>query len=942
MKKIYIALLLLINTVAFSQSKGTISGTILDKEFDNAPLPYADVYIKGTSIGTTTEFEGKYNLQVEPGTYTVVFSFIGYKTIEEKNVVVKAGQNIVLNKTLSASEGVSLTEIQITGSTNKESVSALLTEQKKAVEIKQSIGSEELTRKGISNAAAAVTKISGISKEGTSNIYVRGLGDRYISTSLNGLTMPSNDINKKNIDLNLFTSDIIQNIDVSKAYSANFYADFAAGNVNVNSKEYTGNGFIEVALESGINTNAVDQNFVKNGGTGFFGFYGRYDHNPFAIVISHGPDPIQGYEPINTGISASGGKSFDVGEKGKFSFFLTGSFQNQYSFLQGSEADYTNVLKKSFPNVDKYSYSTISTVMGNLIYKINDQHKLSYNSLFINSGKDEVGYYGVKGLGTNRDAMINSDAGFYQMNSQFNQNMVFVNQLMGTHKVNDDELIIDWGLGYNNVFSHEPDRKRLSLEQYYNYLDNDPNTSPSFYSNNSFDNQRYFERIIDEEFNGRFNAKLIVSDEFTLNLGATDRYKTRDFENIRYGYKNIDPNFNINPKDFNAIFNAKNWADGLYETDVFRPIYPEGEGVFFIGPTNNPGLLENTYNADLTVFSGYASAELNFGKWLIVPAVRTEWFNQSISYDVINLIVNPGSIEVTENLNLPSLNVRYALNDKMNLRFSYSNTVSFPEFKEMAPYVYEGVTQRVGGNPDILGHQTGVNYVNVKDVSYSDVLNLDLKYEWFISSDEIISLGAFAKQIKNPVNLVVANDATGTQRYFRTGDKAQIAGLELEVRKNILDNNLGNSLLSTGFNVSYMYTEQDLFSTVQGIYSTSFNRKTEQLQGASPLLINADLNFKPNFGTKVSPTMNLVYSYFSDRIFALGSGQLGNKIEKGFSTLDFVWENQIGEHFQLNFRAKNLLNPNVKIIREITNNQEVVLENYKQGMNLGLQLKYNF
>ena len=942
MKRIYIAILLLINTVAFSQSKGTISGTILDKEFDNAPLPYADVYIKGTSIGTTTEFEGKYTLQVDPGTYTIVFSFIGYKTIEEKNVVVKAGQNIVLNKTLSASEGVSLTEIQITGTTNKESVSALLTEQKKAVEIKQSIGSEELTRKGISNAAAAVTKISGISKEGTSNIYVRGLGDRYISTSLNGLTMPSNDINKKNIDLNLFTSDIIQNIDVSKAYSANFYADFAAGNVNVNSKEYTGNGFIEVALESGINTNAVDQNFVKNGGTGFFGFYGRYDHNPFAIVISHGPDPIQGYEPINTGISASGGKSFDVGEKGKFSFFLTGSFQNQYSFLQGSEADYTNVLKKSFPNVDKYSYSTISTVMGNLIYKINDQHKLSYNSLFINSGKDEVGYYGVKGLGTNRDAMINSDAGFYQMNSQFNQNMVFVNQLMGTHKVNDDELIIDWGLGYNNVFSHEPDRKRLSLEQYYNYLDNDPNTSPSFYSNNSFDNQRYFERIIDEEFNGRFNAKLIVSDEFTLNLGATDRYKTRDFENIRYGYKNIDPNFNINPKDFNAIFNAKNWAEGLYETDVFRPIYPEGEGVFFIGPTNNPGLLENTYNADLTVFSGYASAELNFGKWLIVPAVRTEWFNQSISYDVINLIVNPGSIEVTENLNLPSLNVRYALNDKMNLRFSYSNTVSFPEFKEMAPYVYEGVTQRVGGNPDILGHQTGVNYVNVKDVSYSDVLNLDLKYEWFISSDEIISLGAFAKQIKNPVNLVVANDATGTQRYFRTGDKAQIAGLELEVRKNILDNNLGNSLLSTGFNVSYMYTEQDLFSTVQGIYSTSFNRKTEQLQGASPLLINADLNFKPNFGTKVSPTMNLVYSYFSDRIFALGSGQLGNKIEKGFSTLDFVWENQIGEHFQLNFRAKNLLNPNVKIIREITNNQEVVLENYKQGMNLGLQLKYNF
>jgi hypothetical protein len=943
MKKIYIALLLLINTLAYSQSVGTISGTILDIENNNTPLPFADAYIKGTSIGTTTDFDGNYLLKVEPGTYTLVFNFIGYKTIEVPNVVVKANENIVINKSLSASEGVSLNEIQITGTTNKESETALLTEQRKAVEITQSIGADELNRKGVGNAALAITKISGISKEGASNVYVRGLGDRYISTSYNGLTMPSNNINKKNIDLVLFTTDIIQNIAVNKAYAVNFYADFAAGNINVNSKEYTGNGFFEVALKTGVNTNAVGEDFVRNKSTGFFGFYGSYDHNPFATVISTGPDPINAQAPINSGISASGGKSFNVGKEGQFSFFLTGMFENEYTYLQGTEADYTNVLKKSFPNVDIYNYSTITTVMGNFIYKINNNHKVSYNSLFINNGNNEVGYYGVKGLGTNRDAMINSDAGFYQMNAQFNQNMIFVNQIMGTHKVNNDQLIFDWGLGYNNVNSNEPDRKRMSLEQYYLYLDNDPITSPSFYSNNSFDNQRYFEEIIDEEFNGRFNAKLTVSDNFVLNLGATDRYKTRDFENIRYGYKNIDPAFNINPKDFDAIFNVENWVNGLYETDVFRPIYPEGEGIFYIGPTNYPGLPENTYNAELTVFSGYASAELIFGeKWLIVPGIRTEWFNQAIDYNVINLIVNPGEIEVTENLVLPSLNVRYAINDKMNLRFSYSNTVSFPEFKEMAPYVYEGVTERIGGNPDILGHQPGVNYVNIPDISYSKVLNLDLKYEWFLSSDEIISLGAFAKQIKNPVNLVVANDATGTQRFFRTGDQANVYGLELEVRKNILNNNIGQNLLSTGFNVSYMYTEQDLYTTIQGVYSTSFNRSTEQLQGASPLLINADLNFKPNFGTKVFPTLNLVYSYFSDRIFALGSGQLGNKVEKGFSTLDFVWDNQIGEHFELNFRAKNLLNPDVEIVREINNNQVVVLESYKYGLNFGLQLKYNF
>ena len=941
MKRIYIALLLLVTTITFSQTKGSISGTVFDKEFENAPLPFANVFIKGTSIGTTTEFEGTYILQVEPGTYTLVFSFIGYETIEVPNVEIKEGQQVLINKTMNASQGVSLNEIQITGSTKKESETALLTEQKKAVEIKQSIGADELTRKGISDAATAITKISGISKEGSSNVYVRGLGDRYLNTSMNGLTLPSNDINKKNIDLDLFSSDVIQNVSVSKAYAANFYGDFAAGNVNITSKEYTGDGFFEATLESGINTNAIGEDFVKNSGTGFFGYYGRYDHNPYAVVLSHGPDPIEGQAPINSKISASGGKSFNIGENGKFSFFLTGSFQNEYAYLQGTEADYTNVLKKSYPNVNVFDYQTTTNLMGNFIYKINNNHKISYNSFFINSGKDEVGYYGVNGLGTNRDAQLDTDAGFYQMNVQFNQNLVFVNQLTGTHKVNDDNVIFDWGLGYNNVYSHEPDRKRLSLEQYYNYLDNDPNTATSFYTNNSFDNQRYFEKIIDEDLNGRLNAKVLFSEAFTLNVGASNRYKKRDFKNIRYGYKNIDPSFVIDPTNFNAIFNYENWADGLYETDVFRPIYPEGEGVFYIGPTNNPGLPENTYNAELSVASAYASGEISLGeKWLLVPAIRTEWFNQKIEYDVINLINNPGIAEVTENLYLPSINVKYALNDDMNLRFSYSSTVSFPEFKEMAPYVYEGVTERIGGNPDLLGHQEGVNYVNVKDVAYSKILNLDLKYEWFMSRSEIISFGVFAKEIKDPVNLVVANDATGTQRFFRTGDKANIYGVELEIKKDLLKTVQDDTKLSAGFNISYMHTEQDLFNTIQGTYSTAFNRENDQLQGASPLLLNADLNYTPNFGQKVKPTINLVYSYFSDRIYALGSGQLGNKIEKGFSSLDFVWKNEFGEHFELNFRAKNLLNPDVKIIREITNNQEVVLQNYKYGMNFGLQLKY--
>ena len=371
--------------------------------------------------------------------------------------------------------------------------------------------------------------------------------------------------------------------------------------------------------------------------------------------------------------------------------------------------------------------------------------------------------------------------------------------------------------------------------------------------------------------------------------------------------------------------------------------HPELTG---LSQTSAPGLLENTYSGDLNVHAGYISAELNLGeKWLIVPGVRAESFNQRIAYDVINLRpdLNPGTNEVNEPFYLPNLNVRYALREEQNLRFSVSQTVSFPEFKEMSPFVYEGVTQRIGGNPDLLGRQpiSSVNYKNVSEVSYSKIFNLDFKYEWFFERGEIFSLGAFTKTIQDPVNLVVANDATGTQRYFRTGNKAKVYGAELELRKNLLVDANEQPVLAFGLNVSYIYTDQDLFDEINGSFSTTFNRSSDELQGASPLIANLDVNYSPTFGT-YSPVINLVGNYYADRIFALGSGQLGNIVEKGIPTLDFVWKNSISDNFDINITAKNLLNPTFELNREITDGQNIVLQDFKRGIDFGVSMTYKF
>jgi TonB-dependent receptor len=908
----------------------TVTGQILDGTEDGEPLPFATVIVKNTTTGTQTDFDGNYTLEFEPGTYTLEYGFVGFLP-QNETITLVTGQAIEITKTLEANI---IDEVVVVATKrDNESEDKLLLKRQKANTIQEAIGYQEMSDKGVSDAGAAVAKITGVSKqEGSGNVYVRGLGDRYLNTTLNGLSLPSNDINKKNIDLNLFPSDVISNVGISKAYAASLYDDFAAGNVDIASKDYTGKGFFDATVNSGFNTRAIGENFVKSEGTGSVGFYTRYEHNPYAVVLSNGVDPVNGGTPINTGISAVGGKSFTFENDSKLSFFATASFDNNYQYRRGSTIDYTNTVNKAFSDAEEFEYGTTTTAMGSVVYKLNPANKFKFNTIFLNSSSDEVGYFGIDGKGLNRDAIQNTDSGFFQMNVQFNQNQVFVNQLIGEHELGE-KTNLEWAVGYNNVVAHEPDRKRISIENYQFALDSDPSTNPVFFTNNRFDNQRYFQNVKDQELTSRINLSHELSETIKLNVGLNGRTKERNFDNIRYGYEIIDPNTPItNVNNLDAIFDVSNLGT-VFNTFVFNPIDPS----MGITQTNFPGLLENEYTGNLDILAGFVSGEFKFGeKWLVVPGVRVESFNQEINYNVINLSPSdPGFRKTSETLFLPSLNVKYSLNEKQNLRFAFSNTASFPEFKEVAPFVYEGVAQRTGGNPDLLGGNGGP--------AYSKIYNLDVKYEWFMEKGEIISIGAFAKEIHDPVNLVIANDATGTQRYFRTGDKASIFGVELEARKDLLssadEDGLKETKLSAGFNATYMHTEQDLRNST-GLFTSTLDR-TDELQGASPLILNADVSYTPTFGS-YKPVANLVFTYFADRVFALGSGQLGNKVEKGIPTLDFIWKNKLKENMELNFSAKNLLDPSIKIIRENTAIGDVTLSEYKRGINIGFQFKYNF
>ena len=219
MKNFILITLLAFSCLMNAQDKGTLTGLLTDKETNNEPLPFANVLIKGTTIGTTTDFDGKYSIQVPAGTHTIEFSFLGYKSVE-KSFTIKAGETLTISQLMSAEEGVALDDVVIKTTTSKEKESALLLKQKKANVIVESIGAERLTKTGVSNASNATTKISGVTKsEGTGDIYVRGLGDRYLSTTMNGLPIPSDNVDNKNINLSLFPTSIIENVGISKTYA---------------------------------------------------------------------------------------------------------------------------------------------------------------------------------------------------------------------------------------------------------------------------------------------------------------------------------------------------------------------------------------------------------------------------------------------------------------------------------------------------------------------------------------------------------------------------------------------------------------------------------------------------------------------------------------------------------------------------------------------------
>lgn len=911
---------------AQNANTGSIVGKLTDKEMKGEPLPFANVLIQNSTKGATSDMDGLYSLNdLEPGHYTLVYSFVGYKTVKVPNVEVIAGKVTEVNTELGSS-AASLDEVIITTVSRKDSKVALLLDQKKAIEIKESIGARELAKLGVSDVATATTRISGVSSsEASGDIFVRGLGDRYLYTTLNGLPIPSDDVERKNIDLELFPTGVIQSVAIGKTYSASSSADQASGNIDITTRELTGSSEFSAGVGTGFNTNVIKSGVFDNFKVSpnmsnvTAGFYSSNTSTEDALTRETW-NTQQVDLPLNSKYHVTAGKR--IGEN--LELFFIGSQDISFEHNKGVFREYrANFINDSITDAETFSKSVNTTGLTSISYEFDKNNSVKANSLFINKLSDEV----FEG-GRNTEGYIYEETDPSDSLSQFirdqntKQTRIWINQLRGEHDLTEANTL-EWAAGINLVNADEPNRIRNEV--------NFNQDKVQLGNTGGFQQRKTSQKIDDQEFNGLINNRFEIIKkeeiELALTFGGNYRFKERDFTSKFFGLEETTTDA-LNPSSIDNI------------SEVFT------EGNLQKGLLSINELQADRYRANLESTAGFASVNYNLKRFNFNAGVRYQQDELSVIYNVGNIPGRAGSSYMSYSDFYPALNLRYALNDRNNLRLAASKTITLPEFKEVSPFEYVSQTGQVTrGNPDL---KASTDY------------NLDLKWEFFPSAGQIISLTGFYKQIKDPINKVQDRGSAGVFSFFNAGKQAEVYGLELETKLELLTIEKGSSIdLNLGLNASKMWHSQDLkeVTGADGNFIRTFRYKgltDTGLQGASDWIFNGSLNMVAGTGNQFMAS--LVANYASDKIYALGAPEIQTEsetyyndaiVEKGFVTLDAVLSQELGEHWSLKFTGKNLLNPALKRVQNIkpsTTGIETTetVRSYTRGAVLSLGINYSF
>ena len=887
-KVFFLILLLVLSTM--TALAGNIKGTVLDKQ-TKEPLTGATIQITGTAQGVVADIDGNYTLNVNDGTYTITVRYIGYKDILLNSIKVKA--ETLLNFEME-SDAQALGEVSVVAKKNLEGERALQMERQKATLAIENLGAKEMSIKGISNVEEGVKKITGISIASAGQLIVRGLGDRYSTTTLNGLPIASPNPDNKLIPLDIFPASTVQNITVSKVYDASAFADYSGAHIDISTKENVGSDFLSISFNAGGKFNTLGKDFYRMDRDGSLFNTPSLDQKLIDMSLTDFEEYARHNRLFNTSFQVSKktalpefggnigfGKRFTLGGN-EVSVLGSIGVSNDLQTMDNASIrtlEATGNTLNEF-NYDSYSNELKIAALGNLGYSFRTSDHIGYTFFYARNAIDT--YMRREGVDYEDHHLIGSN------------NVTHIYSLQN-HQVNGKHYFgkqwdLNWSGSYSKTSSNEPDRRQVMFIREDDQI--------KLFKLNRQETMRYFGSLNEDEWVGDLTASYRFGDNNKLQAGFTYKDKNRDYMGTRF-YYNLNK---LNPT-----------ITDIYDTDSFLNMENVENGSITIDRKKQP---KDSYTAGNSIYAGYIATEY----YPVAPLLVNLGVRYEISKQWVDYYTDGGKAERSElNKNdlFPSLNMKYQMNEKNSLRFAFSRTVTRPSFIEMAPFLYQESygSAQIRGNADL---QNGYNY------------NIDLRYELFEKNGDMLSITAYYKHLKAPIERVQTLSGGSAVHSFRNADNGMATGVEIEFRKEIVKD------LRFGVNGSYMYTNVKL--PEGGAYTNS----QRALQGASPYLANADLTYSPAFSNDRQLSVALLYNLQGPRIHSVGISGLGDIKQQPVHTLNFTGSYRFNRRFAVKLQVNDLLNQDILFKQEVpTTGDKVEVERFRKGTGFEVGFSYD-
>lgn len=915
-------LLITLSINVFAQT-GKITGKVTDKTTGETLIGLT-VGIDGTTKGVVTDIEGRYSLQgLAPGKYNLSFRYLGYQTKNVTGVEVKSGVVSTLNVIMEESASKSLSEVVVTATYKQATVGALYAQQKNAVSISSGISSDQIKRSPDRNTSEVIKRVSGASIQENKFIVVRGLNERYNLTMLNNSVLPSSEADRKAFSFDIFPSNMIDKIVISKTATADLPGDFAGGVIQIATKDVPDASFLEFSIGTGFNTVSTTRDFVSNGNTtaNWWSFTDKSrklpDNIPSPLGIRQSTDAEKAaysldlgnpYTPqVSTALPTQNhqitlGLRKDLKEGGNFGTIVSLNYRNSMTLVDFTRTDFddpttlTNPLK-SFNDPQNRFNTTLGGLANFALTK--ERYKISLKNIF-SRGYDE-NYYKRTGFDGNNLIDVELFA------NDLSTKSLYSTQLDGEHQIGQKGVKANWNLNYSRIDREQPDFRTAFYARSINT--NDP------FSLIERNTRRFYSDLGEDNYGGSMNLLMPFdwkSNKQIFKVGALAALKTRDFNGRFF---QLRANNNAFTRE---IIKLPIW-------EIYNPLYVREDVIFFDDFTNNV----DAYKANSELGAAYAMMDNKFGEKLrLVYGLRTEFYQQNIdARDQSGLKVDGKQTFFDI---LPSANLTYNLTDKANFRVSASRTVNRPEFRELAPFDFFNFTENnsVVGNPSLKRGQ---------------INNFDLRYELYPSQGEAITATVFYKNFSNPIEFSTDGQSNQDLRKFtyRNAETAYALGFELDIRKKLTF--LGASEWLNNFiaftNVSFIKSQVDVV--------TFLGTEKRPLQGQSPFLINAGLQFNT---TKSGFSTSLLYNRIGDRIYVVGIDEgYPAWIDKGRDVIDLqISKRLLKNKAEIKFNLSDLLAQDFLIYQNFTDYKLRFRENdsrsifrSNQGSNLSISFSYN-